>query len=112
MTTTDLTELDRMLATHVMGWTEESRISKHWPVCFYDSECLLVMRQKDWHPTTDIAQAFMVLEKTGEDYIIRKIGDEYYVAIGQQAISDATPDKKVETAGSLAARAWLESREK
>lgn len=55
--TPDLTELDRMLATDVMGW-----IVVDGYLASLDPND---RPPEDWHPTTDIAQAIMVAKKIG-----------------------------------------------
>ena len=117
--THDLTELDRMLAEKVMGWklfnyktfnpasTEEhyadARRNDGWYWSGLENE-----EAHRWHPTTDIAQAFMVAAKIGELRVEqRPVGYWWVRFAGTMEYQEAdTPTLAI----CLAAKAWLEGR--
>lgn len=59
-----LTELDRLCATEIMGWFDENN---RWVTVLASTEeykdSILHYHSCDWSPTTNIAQAWQVLEK-------------------------------------------------
>ncbi|MBU2249436.1 MAG: hypothetical protein KKD77_22000 [Gammaproteobacteria bacterium] len=74
--------IDRELAEKVMGWHEEmySWRQRGW----FDDENIWQVNVVDWHPSTDISQAFQVVEKMGDGVWwlnIKKSSDGYYVEI-------------------------------
>jgi hypothetical protein len=58
--------LDKWIAENVMGWMSFEKLMVYGPKEGYAllSECIAT---KDWHPTEDIAQAFMVVERMAEE---------------------------------------------
>ena len=103
--TTDLAELDRMLA-EFMGTYKCSCGSPNCQNVWlqHPANCLLT----NWHPTTGIAQAFMVAEKVGELRVEqRPVGYWWVRFAGTMEYQEAdTPTLAI----CLAAKAWLEGR--
>lgn len=117
----EMNELDRLLAEKVMGWVDSAPgcdMKKHrqWK----DSGGNFVMRVYHWHPTRDIAQAFMVAEKVDANEIEITMGSYFREAerwsckIVERDSDErhwgqaATPALAI----SLAAKAWLEKESK
>lgn len=113
MTPTELTELDRMLA-EFMGFRLRTEIGKDYGGDFppdaaeyYNDGTHDVCMACDWHPTTDIAQLMMCVEKTGEDWLVWKNDGKYAFAFANQIINDAPFMDTLNDAIALQFRAWL-----
>ena len=125
--THDLTELDRMLAEKVMGWVVHHRNTAHYvlrertePSVWHRLEYRVEFQVSDWHPTTNIVQAFMVAEKirARRDYRVEIIlpkegGACCQIEEGDEVTANYIADADADTpalAICLAAKAWLEAR--
>lgn len=114
MTPTELTELDRMLA-EFMGFSvrtevEDDRFGDFPPDAaeYYNNGQRDVCMTCDWHPTTDIAQAFMVAEKADTYFELKKlVGGLWEATVGNRGDIGDTPALAI----CLAAKSWLESME-
>lgn len=107
MTPTELTELDRLMATRVMGY----QLCPVHPNCnvYWEDAVREIGMIKDWHPTTDIAQAFMVAQKAG--YLTLTQGSVAWDArIESRKGSGSAFAVEPALAICLAAKAWLESQ--
>jgi hypothetical protein len=66
---TDHADIDRAIALEVMGW--EAKIKEpgqygSWKEMYFEpgqTTCLLFMNNDNWHPTKDMNQAMLVVEK-------------------------------------------------
>ena len=85
----DLRSIDAALAEKVMGWHIDSIVAEVDDAIFYSEPQLWAV---DWHPTTDIAQAFQVLEKLCEArrwfWSISKFTKAYAVYFGKGTADD------------------------
>ena len=75
-------DIDREMAEKVMGLFDDPIKSNVW----VNEERSICMRKRDWHPSTNIFQAFQVVEKMGASVWQLKIkksdgSDGYYVEI-------------------------------
>ncbi len=70
----NLNELDEKMAK-VMEW-HTKHLGRLW---WCDSKEHPIIETKNWHPSTDISQAMMVLEKTGYWFLIDNCEKEWRV---------------------------------
>lgn len=115
MTTDELQALDRMLAEKVMGYQVGRWGQKDVAVIPDWKERGLPRNIICWHPTTDIAQAFMVAEKIGLHVELVRYEDGKWkctiVELSPFPRAKLTMSSRVHDpalAISLAAKAWLE----
>jgi len=74
-------DIDREMAEKVMGLFDPDPIKSN---VWVNEERSICMRKCDWRPSTNISQAFQVVEKMGDgvwQLIIKKSSDGYYVEI-------------------------------
>lgn len=111
MEISELATLDKLLATEVMGWANQT--GKRW-FDVVTHEVILDDRAEiiDWHPTTDIAQAFMVAEKVTrlELFHSKKFNSWHakFTGAGKHGAFEVSDTAAL--AICLAAAAWLDSQ--
>lgn len=100
MTDHELDNLDRLLAEKVMGWRAGNYNWIETPITRPQ------ISLSDWHPTRDIAQAFMVVEKIGGFNLYELSSGNWLAAFWKTSSAADNPALAI----SLAAQAWLESK--
>jgi len=89
MTPTELTELDRLLATGVMKWSAQDCSVCHTDdhVQWHDAEGDFISFCNAWHPTTDIAQAMMVAQRISDKgWIVLTLTYEHHERVPQGCV--------------------------
>ena len=67
MTNEQMNEFDRWLAVEIMKWRACCSMAGTGAYTDYQT---FIMKEKDWHPTRNIAQAFEVVEKIAKAYVM------------------------------------------
>lgn len=105
--TPSLREIDAAIAEKVMGWRlEDIKDSIGLPFFVWDTG----LSQDEWRPTTDIAQAFQVLEHLrakGHSYFIRGFPSRCNVKINEHSQWIHEGDEQVQTMPEAICRAAL-----
>lgn len=86
-------DIDREIAEKVMGWYIQKRFIHYVPVGmpnrdFWWDENIPKYSVQNWHPSTDIAQAFMVVEKFNQFEIGKDKEGSYFCVINFDEIID------------------------